>query len=140
MNISFRIKKIETKQFVASPELFDNKKTVDVETQFTFARYEGNSIGCLANFKYMQKSKQVMFLSVWMAFELSKESWENMKSENQWTVPVGFVRHMATLAVGTARGMAAVKTEGSVLNGIVMPLMNLVDGIKGDLIIEENGV
>ena len=57
--------------------------------------------------------------------ELSKEG----------RVPVEFLRYMATIVTGTARGIIHAKTENTVLNATVLPPINLVEGIKNDLVI-----
>ena len=43
---------------------------------------------------------------------------------------------MATIVVGTVRGIIHAKTEGTVLNAIVLPPINLTEIIKDDILIE----
>lgn len=51
-------------------------------------------------------------------------------------VPVDFLRYMGTIVVGTARGIIHAKTEGTVLNSVVLPPINLVEIIKEDLVVK----
>lgn len=59
--------------------------------------------------------------------------------QNKGSVPVDFLRYMGTIAVGAARGVIHSKTEGTVLNAVVLPPINLVEIIKEDLLVEKNG-
>lgn len=43
---------------------------------------------------------------------------------------------MATIVVGTARGIISAKTESTVLSSITLPPINLVTVIKNDLQLE----
>ena len=68
-------------------------------------------------------------------FLIAPEGIEEIKKNG--SVPVDFLRYMGTIAVGTARGIVHAKTEGTVLNAIVLPPINLVEAIKEDLVVEQ---
>ena len=43
---------------------------------------------------------------------------------------------MGTIVVGAARGIIHAKTEGTILNSVILPPINLVEIIKDDLVLE----
>ena len=50
------------------------------------------------------------------------------------TVTEYFCRYMATIAVGAARGVIAAKVEGTNLENLVLPPINLMETIQRDTI------
>ena len=76
-----------------------------------------------------------MILELIAYFAIAPEGIAEIQSKG--SVPVDFLRYMGTIAVGAARGIIHAKTEGTVLNSIVLPPINLVEIIKDDLVIEK---
>ena len=75
-----------------------------------------------------------MVLEMGAIFAIAPEGVSEIKAKG--TVPVDFLRYMGTIVVGAARGIIHTKTEGTVLNSVILPPINLVEIIKEDLVLE----
>lgn len=135
MTIPYRIVKIENSQFAVFPEKFDNGKPVKVETSFQFATSADTSVvKCVTFIHYLQNENVLLLLENATYFSIAPEGIAAIRKEGR--IPVDFLRYMATIAVGTVRGIIHAKTEGLVFNAIVLPPINLVEIIKNDLVVE----
>lgn len=134
--IPYRISKIETKQFAIFPDKLINGSTLDIQTNYNFEiRSDLSHIRCSSVINFFQKEQLLLVLEIACYFDIAPEGIEFIKEQNK--VPVEFLRYMATIAVGTARGIIHAKTEGTVLSSIVLPPVNLVDVIKVDMDLKE---
>lgn len=135
MTIPYRIFRIETKQFAIFPELFENGAALDVNSSYGFSiGLDLSTVKCASRFNYVQNDKTLLILEIFVDFQIADEGISEIKKKG--AIPVDFLRYMATIAVGTARGIIHTKTEGTVLNSIVLPPVNLVETIKEDMRIE----
>ncbi len=131
MTIPYQIIRIETKQFAVFPEKFISSEPVLVKSSYSFSPSEDlKTIGCRSVFNYLQKDNLLLVTEICTYFAIAPEGSEEIAKKG--VIPVGFLRYMATIAVGAARGIIHAKTEGLVLNSIVLPPINLVDIIKQD--------
>lgn len=130
--IPYRISGIKTTQFALFPEKFINGREITVQTSFTFGYSEGlDSIRCISNFEYIQDEDILMISEIQCTFDISPEGSAELKELRK--VPVDFLRYMATIATGTARGIIHAKSEGTILSAIILPPINLIEAIKNDL-------
>lgn len=136
MTIPYRIFRIETKQFAIFPELFENGVEVNVNSSYGFALGQDvSTVRCASRFNYIQGDKTLLILELHVDFQIAEEGISEIKKKG--VIPVDFLRYMATIVVGTARGVIHAKTAGTVLNPIVLPPINLVETIKEDMHIEK---
>ncbi|AGY54853.1 hypothetical protein BRDCF_p2226 [Bacteroidales bacterium CF] len=134
--IPYKISNIVTKQFAIFPEKFVNGEIVNINTNYNFnLKVDFSEIRCSSVIQFIQKEHLILVLEVVCNFNIAAEGVDFIKNENK--IPVDFLRYMATIVVGTARGIIHSKTEGSVLNSIVLPPINLVDTIQSDFQINE---
>lgn len=134
MTIPYRIARIETRQFALFPDKFINAEKVDVRSSYEFAVSDDISVvRCRSQFHYLQGDQLLMVLDMVTYFSIAPEGIEEIKKKGH--VPVDFLRYMGTIAVGTARGIIHAKTEGTALNAVVLPPINLVEIIKEDLLV-----
>jgi hypothetical protein len=134
--IPYKISNIVTKQFAIFPEKFVNGEIVNINTNYNFnLKVDFSEIRCSSVIQFIQKEQLILVLEVVCNFDIAAEGVDFIKNENK--IPVDFLRYMATIVVGTARGIIHSKTEGSVLNSIVLPPINLVDTIQTDFQINE---
>lgn len=61
-------------------------------------------------------------------FYIAPEGIEQLREEHE--ISVDFLRYMAIIVTGTVRGIIYAKIEGSVLNTIIFPPINLVNLIE----------
>ena len=135
MTIPYRIVKIENTQFAFFPDKFVVSDRVKVDVAFNFAPNKDISmIRCTSIIHYTQNDNLLLVLEMATYFEIAQVGIDNIKKDGK--VPVDFLRYMGTIAIGTARGVIHAKTEGSVMNPIVLPPINLVEIIREDLKVE----
>lgn len=136
MKIPYRIVKIENNQFALFPEKYINGQEVKINISFNFA-YSSDlkMIRCTSKINYLQSESVLLILENTTFFSIAPEGTANIQKDGK--VPVDFLRYMATIAVGTARGIIHAKTEGSVLNSVVLPPINLEEIIKDDMMISK---
>ena len=137
MTIPYRIERIETRQFALFPDKLNPAETVEVQSSYEFAVSDQvNAIRCRSLFHYVQTDQLLLVLEMISYFSIAPEGIAAIKKNG--FVPVDFLRYMGTIAVGTARGIIHAKTEGTTLNAIVLPPINLVDIIKDDLVVSQD--
>lgn len=136
MSIPYKITRLETRQFAIFPDKFSNSDEVGVNSSYEFSiSTDVSLIRCRSSFHYIQEDRVLMILEMSAFFTIAPEGMTEIKTKGM--IPVDFLRYMGTIVVGTARGIIHTKTEGTVLNSIVLPPINLVEIIKEDLVLEK---
>lgn len=134
MSIPYRIEKIETKQFAIFPESLKLGTEVSISTNFTFSVSSDIShIRCVSNYKYEQGGTLLLVLELATFFEIAPEGISRIREAGR--IDVEFLRYMATIAVGTARGVIHSQTQGTQMSALVLPPINLVPVITEDYIV-----
>ena len=137
MNISYRLIKIEIKQFALFPEAFNSEEKITVDAELDFApTADRMDIRSIMTLRYKQQERLLVVLELACFFNISPESWDAMKKDGHWIVPVDFLRYMGTIIVGAARGVLHAKTESTVLNAYILPPINVMELVDEDFIIE----
>ncbi len=135
MNIPYRISEIKTTQFAIFPEKVQNGKVMNIRTDFSYGiNKTHNSVRCVCKISYLQEEQLLMVMEVQCLFEVAPEGIAQIEKDKK--ISVDFLRYIATIVVGTARGIIHARTENTVLNPFVLPPINLIDLIKEDLVIE----
>lgn len=136
MTIPYRIERIETRQFAVFPDKFIHTKTVEVQSSYEFAVSDDiSAIRCRSMFHYIQDDQLLLVLEMMTFFSIAPIGIDEIKKKKH--IPVDFLRYMGTIAVGTARGIIHAKTEGTTLNAIVLPPINLVEIIKDNMAVTQ---
>lgn len=137
MTIPYKIARLETRQFAIFPEKYNNQEDVGVNSAYEFSiGVDQAVIRCRSTFHYVQRENVLLILEMNAYFAIAPEGIADIR--NNASVPVDFLRYMGTIVVGVARGVIHSKTEGTVLNAVVLPPINLVEIIKEDLVLEGN--
>ena len=125
MKIPYRINQIRTVQFVIFPEKYDNKNDINVHTNVSFAvKNDLSDVRCIMEVSYAQADELLLKTQVQCNFGIAPEGINEIN-----------LRYIATIVTGTIRGIIHDKTEGTVLNGIILPPINLLELIKDDYLI-----
>lgn len=135
-SIPYRISHIETVQFALFPDNFQNGKEVRVNTNCGYnIRSDIQQVRNIINVNYLQDDKLLMVAELACYYDIAPEGVESIKAEGK--IPVDFLRYMGSISVGTIRGLIHAKTEGTVLNPVVLPPVNLEEAIKDDMALPE---
>ena len=132
--IGFQLLSIETSEFAIIEPDFKDLKKVKISTALQFAISDTNNmIACNVITEFMSDdSQKLLKLKTDNHFKVKPEDWANFKNDNIVTLPKGFLAHLATISVGSARGILHCKTENTPYNKFILPLVNVVDMIPED--------
>jgi hypothetical protein len=135
--IGFRAAFIKTEQFAIFPQNYSTDKELFYTADIGFSTFDENKvISVLFTFQYLQDNNPFIILSVSCHFQINPDQWTeaviNVKKKK--TIPRDFALHLATITVGTARGVLHSRTESTNYNGFVLPPINLTQIITADVI------
>ena len=137
--IPFRIFKIENDPIELHADLVDKNLIIEFSFQVSFnGDLKNRIIGCKTDYVFKQKDTIISSLTVYCYFMIEKEFVKSKTVNNKLELSKDFLRYLATISVGTARGIQHAKTQGTDLNSMVIPPINLVSMDIQDFVIEEN--
>ena len=128
-SIPFRIFKIENDPIELHADLVNHDlKDVEFGFQVSFnGDIDARIIGCRTNYLFRQKETIISSLTVYCYFMIDPAFVESGLKNNVLIFPKEFLRYIATISVGTARGIQHAKTQGTILNSLVIPPVNLME-------------
>jgi hypothetical protein len=138
--IRFSFAKINTDEFALPEKNYDTAipTTMKLAIVFAFVKAE-TSIGVQTKFLFYQGETLLLVIAVTCWFKIQQEDWDKTYQGANKTVVLSrpHALHLASLTVGTARGVLHSKTEGTGLNTLLIPPVNLNDIIKENVTILE---
>lgn len=118
------------------PDQLVNGDNVTVESEFGFGvNTDASDIRCITKINYFQGEKLLLTTEIHCFFAVNEEGSKQLIEKGR--VEVGFLRYLATIAIGTVRGIIHTKTENTTLNPVVLPPLNLVEAIKDDFVFRQ---
>ena len=136
--IPYRIVEIIVNGFnVQSDENLDKNIEINVSTEFSYAvNIPAHRVRCFSKYIYTQDEKEVLAFDLTCTFEVREDAFNSFIKDDKLTLDVDWLRYMATIAVGAARGEihARAEIEKSELSEIILPPINLVEIIKESVI------
>lgn len=136
MPIQFQLLRIDVPQFaILATKPVNGPFRVNFD--INFATSKNHVIKCTLKIVYLKEADIVSQLVVDTIFAIAEESWNEMKNDDKTIIPVGFLQHLAVISLGTSRGIQYAKTELAGLNNDLIPLINLTEIIKSDLIVPQ---
>lgn len=127
--VNFRLCKIATHQFATIEEALTEKKEIQLNTNLGFGINENNSIACLAGFKFLSNNVPFIILDVECEYKIESEDWNKLINNEKKEIKfeASFLRHLAVLTIGTARGILHTKTENTKFNKYFLPTINVTE-------------
>lgn len=108
---------------------------IDIKTDLQFsATSDCHIVVVQTRFEYFHNNVQLLVLEIHCRFAIDKKSCKVFSKEEQIVIPKDFLAHLAMHAVGTARGILFCKTEGTPLNTVILPPINVAAMITKDFI------
>jgi len=134
--IEFRLVGIKTDEFATFENEFSNDKEYVVNTNLAYSFYQNDKVVAThAKFIFMHIEKPVIVIAVSCFFNMLQ--WDDYfnNETNTLTMPKNFAQHIGVITVGTARGILHTKTEGTILNSLIIPSINVLELVPNDIII-----
>lgn len=136
-NICFKLSSIATTEFAIIEDIIVKEENISLKTGIGFnVDLKNNIIGVEPKFVFLSEDHPFMIVGVQCNFYITQDSLDENLVENKYIFPLGFITHLAVIAVGTARGVLHAKTENTPYNKYLIPTINLTEIIKSDLVIE----
>ena len=133
--IIFSLQNIKNEQFAIIEKNYKEKEPVEITTGVQFMIDSKNHVlGSLVNIAFEQSKRIFLKIDVSCHFNIEIKSWNKFinKKESIMTIPKGFLAHMATITVGTSRGILFSKTDGTIFNKFIIPTINIAEMITKD--------
>jgi hypothetical protein len=133
--VGFILRKIGTNQFATIESNCVDDESIQISVEINFGVDEKNKfIACYTNFQLITNDTPFIILNVSCEFEVEEIAWIRFIDieKNKIDFPLGFVRHLAVITIGTARGILHAKTEGSKFNHYFLPTINVNELVLND--------
>lgn len=144
-NIPFRIVGIETSQFALIEDSYKDDCAIDLSVGVPIsASDEDHAIEVALNVQFKCESSPFIILEVKVKFDIEPGAFQSLfvtkKKKTAIVIPVGLSRHLATLTVGTARGVLHERLSKSKLNDFVLPTIDLTKILDEDITLDKKEV
>lgn len=134
-SIGFALQGIKTEQFAVFEENYTHKKAASLDTALQFRLSpESRHIGVFLTSEFIQTKKIFLKLAISCHFKIEDKAWERFlqKEVGKLMVPKDSLVQMATITVGTARGILFAKAEATQFSKFILPTLNLAEMVKAD--------
>ena len=140
LEIPFRLKDIENKQWAVFSENYDAEKpefSLGFNSDFSIDT-KHHVINIYPKVTLSQDEKTFMTIETEFSFLIDDTGWKKMLKKNKFIIPKGFKEHMLVIAIGTLRGIIFEKTnsKNSVIKSFVLPAIDVRNGTGDDIIFE----
>lgn len=139
--IKFGLRKINAAQFATIDSVKVNEDSIDLNLGFMFGVDETTRfVECDFNVEIRSSKQAFIKINVSCVFEMVQEFWDSMMDieNNSICLPLVLVTHLATITVGTTRGILHSKTENTQFNKFFLPTVDVTQILTDDIIIELN--
>lgn len=134
--IRYNLIDIDDNQFAIIPDNFQEGKQLVSNAMINLASMnDGSELKCESRLELKQGNDLILVSVIVCRFSIEKDSWEAV-DENKKKLPSGFICHIASLAVGTQRGIILVRTKDTPLHKIILPPLDLSKVVNKDYVID----
>ncbi len=134
--IQFRIGKIDVPQFAVIRE---DVALDDLEFEIGGEFSVNSSASVIKNRVKVQafvKEDLVLQLVVDCYYDINPDSLLELRKNGRIKFPLAFMRHLATITIGAARGVLFSMSDNTKFRAVVMPLVDVDEIITKDLIVD----
>lgn len=139
--IGFSLRKITTEQFAIIESAFKDGEEIKFAVNTKYGINERDKmIAIFVSPAFYQTESPFLVLEIACHFKIVDDAWDSFmnKHKTKLNVPVGFVRHLTMLTIGTARGVLHSKTENTPFNEFLLPTINVTEIIKNGVVFDLN--
>ena len=134
--IEFQLVGIKTAEFATFDQDFDPNGLFAVNTNLNYSyQIEEKLVIVNAKFIFLCNEKPVIAIAVNCYFNLRQWDEYYIESEQKLTLSKNLAQHIAVITIGTTRGILHTKTEGTLLNSLLLPSINVLELVPNDIII-----
>lgn len=136
--IGFALNKITTEQFAVIEDNFpqdENEIGIGINFRFTASKSQ-KMLGVFTTCTFQVEEKQFLVVEASCHFKIKPQDWENLlnNENNELTVPKGLLVHLATITVGTTRGILHAKTGNTSFSKYHLPIVNVGNIIEEGIV------
>jgi hypothetical protein len=142
--VQFRLVQIKTEEFAVIDGVFQTsvESLIDSQLSFGFTK-DTKTVQVQGKFTFKQGDSPylVVALSCWFHFPIP-EDWNKIfdAGTGRMTLERDIGLAFSSIVIGTARGVIHSKSEGAPFHSVILPPINLLDLIEGDLIMDSDPV
>lgn len=134
--IKYNLIDIDDSQFAVFPEKYVEGKEMEIGAIINIASSkDGTDLKCDSRIELKQDGNLILVTEISCKYKITEDSWEDV-DENKKKLPSGFIRHIASLAIGTQRGIVIARTKDTPIHKIILPAVNIAEIIKKDYVID----
>lgn len=137
--IRFSLIKVNTEQFAIVGDIPKKDDIINFSTNFNFGiNKELKQIGAFAKFSFVKSDVPFLIIEASCHFRILEEDWTKLINEEDASIklPKDFASHLLMITVGTVRGILHSKTENTPFNIYSIPLLNVADVVKSDIVLK----
>jgi len=138
-NVKFGLRKVSNPEFASFDDVEIEDLKIGINLNFGFGINQDSKIlGCEANFTFLSSNAPFLKLKVKCDFAIEPSSWQGFINEENKSIcfPLNLIHHLATITVGTARGILYAKTENTKFNKYFIPTLDITQSLKKDIQIQ----
>lgn len=137
--IQFSLSSIKTIDINFFPENKEKSKNKKIENSGNVA-FGSNCVNHILSVKLISKfnvENDVPLIEIVeeVQFKIEEKSWNSLIKDGEIVIPKEFLWHIAGLTISTTRGVLAAKAEKTVFSDFYLPLVNVQDIVKEDIVI-----
>lgn len=139
--IEFRLVSIKTQEFAKFEENFAMDKDININTNLGFGYIaEEKLVDVHVRFVFEDGKMPIMVLGVSCFFQMLQwDEYFNIETKDL-LLPKHFAQHIAVITIGTSRGILHSKTEGNIMNSLILPSINVLELVPNDITITPNNL
>lgn len=140
--IHYTLVRIITENLELVPVEMTDDQPVRVDVGFNFGiDNEQQLLKVLFKNVFLQDESPFITIEIGCIFSINPEAWELLGDEenNRFIIPQNFAGHLAGLAVSTARGILHQATDGTPLNMFLIPVTNIEEIVREDIVLPLRG-
>jgi hypothetical protein len=134
--IKFKIIRINTLQFAIIDGAMEGVE-LNFSADFRYLISESSrEIGCAFKYQFLSDKGVHLIIEVQIDFAIDQKSFKkNIVAGDHLVIPISLAKHLATICVGTTRGILHEKTDNTPANKFPIPTINVAKRITVDLMV-----
>lgn len=131
--IPFQINAISISEFATIDNVFEDGEEVHISTGFDFGVDEDQyGVAVAMDMSFDCHENPFIILKIRMDFSVEPKAFSKLIKKNKLVLPKGFLIHLAALTVSTSRGILYSKLDGTELDHIILPAINVSEILNED--------